>query len=190
MGQDPRRLFRPGQIKIIDEATLVAEEVTCNFFKLSFGEWKGLRYDIKTLAFLTEEEVAPGVLAHLVKYTSSPEQHTSRASRIDFYRICLQDDNILDALQRDRRIELAPLALYVITHELVHIIRFSKFQQRFDLEPRERTWEETIVHNIATEILKPMNMPALQSVLSAYDPLTARSSSALDDRYLYAHDSF
>jgi hypothetical protein len=61
------------------------------------------------------------------------------------------------AVERDEPLQLFPLAVYVVTHELVHVVRFCKFLQRFDAEPLERQQE------VGTP-----KIPHLDYVLEAY----------------------
>ena len=71
----------------------------------------------------------------------------------DLYKICLQDDAILVALDQHPELAMLPFALYIITHELIHIVRFSKFLQGFDASAEERLSEEKRVHERTHEIL-------------------------------------
>ncbi len=72
------------------------------------------------------------------------------------------------AVERDEPLQLFPLAVYVVTHELVHVVRFCKFLQRFDAAPLERQQEEMRVHDITHKALGNPNIPHLDYVLQAY----------------------
>jgi hypothetical protein len=72
------------------------------------------------------------------------------------------------AVERDERVKLLPLGVYVVTHELVHIVRFCKFLQRFDVEPPERKQEEMRVHEITQRVLRSLRIPQLDYVLEVY----------------------
>jgi hypothetical protein len=50
----------------------------------------------------------------------------------------------LEALDRDRELGMVPLLVYVFTHELVHIVRFCNFSQRFEFHMKEREKEERL----------------------------------------------
>ena len=54
------------------------------------------------------------------------------------------------------------------THELVHVVRFCKYLQRFDAEPAERQREEIRVHEIAQKALGTLGLSHLDYVLNAY----------------------
>ena len=71
-------------------------------------------------------------------------------------------------MERDERVKLLPLGVYVVTHELVHIVRFCKFLQRFDAEPLERQQEEMRVHEITQRALGSLRLPHLDYVLEVY----------------------
>ena len=72
------------------------------------------------------------------------------------------------AVDRDEPLKLLPLAVYVVTHELVHVVRFCKFLQRFDAEPLERKQEEMRVHEVTQKALGSLKLPHLDYVLKAY----------------------
>ena len=143
--------------KQIGEALVIAEEMTSDFFKLTHAHWLRARYDILTLKELRREEVSPHALALLAKYRGRPQERCLTSAAFDFYRICLQDHNILRALGDDRRLAPLPLFCYILTHELVHVVRFSQFQASFEASEEERLAEEREVHRIAQKILAPLS---------------------------------
>jgi hypothetical protein len=87
----------------------------------------------------------------------------------DFYRVCLQDHNILKTLEASPDLSLFPMLLYVITHELVHVIRFSQFLALFEAAEAEKAREETLVHQLTQKILAPLNFLDLPSVIRYYN---------------------
>ena len=139
------------------EALVVAEEMTSDYFKLTSRHWLAARYDISTLAHLREEEISPHALALVAKYDCYPSGWVLRSSSFDFYRVCLQDHNILKALATRKDLKLFPFLCYILTHELVHIVRFSRFEARFDNTAAEKHREETRVHQLTWKILAPLN---------------------------------
>ena len=67
--------------------------------------------------------------------------------------------------------KLLPLLAYVLTHELVHIVRFCTFKERFDVtEETRRSEEEQVVHQTTYEILKELSLPNLSHILGYYTP--------------------
>ena len=87
----------------------------------------------------------------------------------DFYKICLQDHTIISALYKNTEMNLLAFVLYVVTHELIHIIRFRKFIQKFEASMKERLDEEIRVHAKTHEILSDISIEGLQPVLRYYE---------------------
>jgi hypothetical protein len=56
-----------------------------------------------------------------------------------------------------------------VAHELIHIVRFSRFLQHFDAAPDERLAEEKRVHVKTHEILEACRVPGLGEVLEFYN---------------------
>jgi len=134
---------------------------------------KAHRYDVKTLAFLEEHEVRKGAFAHLCKYHYHKDEGQGQAPESErgfyFYRICLQDDRILDAVERAHSfIRLSPLMLYIAAHELVHVIRFDNGETAFDLSVDEKRQEEEKVHSITRDMLQSSLNPDLKLVLDCF----------------------
>ena len=162
-------MFSPVQIQVVSQAVEIAEDVTANYFKISTAEWKHVRYDIRTLAELRAEEITDSAFAQITRYSRHRADRTVRGKRhYDYFKICLQDHNIIAAVERDEPLELLPLAMYVVSHELVHVVRFCKFLQRFDAEAEEREREEMRVHEITQKMLSSLGISRLDYVLQAY----------------------
>jgi len=160
--------FRKDQLSIVNEAVAVAEEMTSNAYKMSFAEWRRRRYDIRTLADLSPEEIVDGPFAQIIKYVGHKVDTSLGSSRYDFYKICLQDHNILFTLNEFPELHLFPFVLYIITHELIHVIRFTKFLQAFDASPQEKIEEEARVHEKTYTILKPSRIQGIEAVFRFY----------------------
>ncbi|QTA92776.1 hypothetical protein [Desulfonema magnum] len=158
--------FSPEQISIVNDSASVAEEVVNNFYKMSASQWRQRKYDVKTLADLCHNEIVHGPFAQVIRYEGKRKDRSLSSSIYDFYKICLQDHAILSALKQSPDIKLFPFALYIITHELVHIVRFCKFLQNFDAPPRKKMAEETRVHKDAHKILTTLRVPGLEKVLT------------------------
>lgn len=150
------------------EALHIAEDKIGDFFKFSSGQWKRHAFSVRTLAQLGENEIISDAFALLQKHSSLQAGCDPLAIDRDHYHICLQDHEILKALKRDRALVLLPLLVYVFTHELVHIVRFCSFMQRFEAKGKERDKEEKIVHLTTYEILRRISMPDLDYVLHSY----------------------
>jgi len=163
----PGPYFQSQDKELLKDAVVIAEEVTSDFFKLS--HWRRSRYDILTLETLRQEEISSHALALVARYRGLHPGRMLESASFDFYRVCLQDHNILEALGRQPGLSLFPLLLYVLTHELVHIVRFSQFQALFEAPEWERRREEELVHRLTQEILAPLSYFDLQPALRYYE---------------------
>jgi hypothetical protein len=162
------RYFSAEQLSLSGRVFAQAEMMAGSYFRVAPEEWRERRYDVKTLAFLETHEVREGAFAHLCKYQVRREPEESD-DRFHFYRICLQDDRILDAVERAHSfIRLSPLLLYIAAHELVHVIRFGRGEGNFDARDDEKTDEEEKVHRITRSLLKPATDPDLSLVLDCF----------------------
>ena len=160
--------FKSRELLTVSEALDIAEDKTCDFYKFSADQWRRHPYDIRTISDLKPNQVVPDAFALLHKCPKVLKGLEPRKNSRDFYFICLQDHLILKALARDSNLGLLPLLVYIFTHELVHIVRFSNFFQRFDISGKGREREERVVHNTTHEILKDLPMPRLDYVLESY----------------------
>jgi hypothetical protein len=162
------RSFEGVDISIISDALGIAEEKTGDFYKFSFGQWKRHRYDVRTLPVLSDDEITAHAFALLSKRSRVTSDFEPRTLNRDFYFICLQDHQIIGALERDKELRLLPLLVYVFTHELVHIVRFCNFYQRFDISGDRREKEEGIVHSTTFKILENLPLKGIEYILDAY----------------------
>ncbi|HVO68375.1 MAG TPA: hypothetical protein VMT12_18005 [Syntrophales bacterium] len=146
-----------------------AETLAGKYFRLSREEMKNYRYDVKTLAHLEKHEVKDGAFAHLCRYHCTKDEGANRPDDIYFYRICLQDNRILDAVERGQSfIKLNPLLLYIAAHELVHIIRFEAREIDFDAPREEKEREEDKVHTITKDMLQSCISPDIKLILDCF----------------------
>jgi hypothetical protein len=87
----------------------------------------------------------------------------------DFYRVCLQDNIILDAVERANTfIKFSPLMLYIAVHELIHVLRFSNGAIDFNAPQEEKEQEEKIVHNLTRSALQPVKEKDMKIVLDCF----------------------
>ncbi len=146
-----------------------AEELTGNHFKLSSSDWKRLKYDVKTLRDLDENEISREAFATLSKYTCRNESFDFGQRTFSFYKICIQDHNILHALKRDPEMTFEGLILYIAVHELIHIVRFSRFVTLFESDEKVKRNEEKMVHTATSQILKASPYFHDEVVLTRYE---------------------
>jgi hypothetical protein len=161
--------FNQNQIKSVNNSVAMAEELVSNFYKLSANQWLRHRYDVKTLADLSPDEIVHGPFAQIIRYEGQRKDTSLGSSTFDFYKICLQDYSILSVVKQSPGIKLFPFTLYIVIHELIHIVRFSKFLQNFDASDKEKMVEETRVHKNTHEILNNLRISGLSNVLRFYD---------------------
>lgn len=165
----PLKRFNSTQIEVVNNSIALAEEVVSEHYKMSTNQWLRPKYDVKTLADLSPDEITHGPFAQIIRYKGFKNSDSLESSTYDFYKICLQDHGILATMKSSRRLKLFPFMLYIVTHELIHIVRFSKFLQNFDATPAEKLMEETRVHETTHRILRPLSIKELSPVLQFYE---------------------
>ena len=167
--QEKWQTFRPEQLQTINHAVAMAEELVSNNYKMTPSQWLGPKYDVKTLAELAVEEIIDGPFAQIIRYKGQRKDTSLGTSQYDFYKICLQDHAILSALKKTPGMALLPFSVYIVTHELIHIVRFGKFLQSFDASAEERSVEEKRVHERTHAILCDVGIPGMPVVLDFYN---------------------
>ena len=167
MGQP--KYFNSEELLKVDEAVKISEELVNNYFKMSSGQWLRNRYDIKTTRDLSGHEHVEGPFAQVIKYEARKKEAHLSTSSYTLYKVCLQDNAILSTVQKEDLL-LEPFLLYILSHELVHIIRFSKYKQRYENKNEADVTldEERQVHILTHEILKPFSIPGLMKVFEFY----------------------
>jgi len=163
------RQFHADQIAIVNSAVEMAEELVSKCYKTSASQWLRPQYDVKTLVDLSTEEILNEPFAQIIRYKGQRKDTSLGSSSYDFYKICLQDHCILFALDKSPDLMLFPFTLYIVAHELIHIVRFSKFLQNFDASIEEKIAEEKRVHKDTHTILKNVQVPGISAVLDFYD---------------------
>ena len=164
-----RLRFGDKDIYMIEESIDLAEDLVTAYFNISSEEWRNCYYELKTLEHLSQVEITDKAFAQICKYECVKEKDSSPPRFFDLYRICLQDNKILNAVKRSlNKIELKPLMLYIVTHELSHVVRFNKYFKDFSASPEEKEWEEANVHSITYEMLKSTKDRGLTRVLDHY----------------------
>jgi hypothetical protein len=162
--------FNAAQMSLADNAFQNAEKLAGRYFRISPEAMNAHRYDIRTLAYLDRHEVKSHAFAHLCKYDCDKGDKAGIEQKgLHFYRICLQDNRILDAVDRAGPfIKLNPLMLYIAAHELVHVIRFDGGYIDFDAPLAEKQREEEKVHEITRDMLSNLASPELNLVLECF----------------------
>jgi hypothetical protein len=161
--------FSAESLAQLNRVSRLAEELTGDYFQLSsFGPRRYL-YDVATAPGLSPDEVAPDAFAQLCRYVASSPSPGDRDRPGRYYRICLQDANILGAVRRvEGRFSLDTLLCYIMTHELIHIVRFERFQHPFLTDPEDREAEELRVHALTYDILAGVDDSGITALLDYY----------------------
>jgi len=157
-------------MEVLDEAVSISEEVIHDFFPLSTRDWIENPYEVRTLREVGQGEHPGPCFAHLVLYGRDPAVKSHGRDARHLYRICLNDTKFIRAgsYKGGVGVGLLPLFVYVITHELVHIVRFG----RFVCSPLadERLEEEMRVHDLTRDMLLPVSVPGLGKVIGMFTP--------------------
>ena len=164
------RFFDKKQRFWVGEALEIAESLAEGFFQVDLGDSSRFPYDLQTLANLKGPEKTPLALAQVCKYEFHKRDKWAERGGTEFYRICLQDDQILKKIRTESLSLLKPLVLYVVTHELIHVIRFSLDPKRFYLSSEEKRGEEKDVHRSTYELLRSFRDPQVELLLEHYRP--------------------
>ena len=162
--------FNKEQYHWVGEVLEVAETLTGKHFRVDLEDAERFPYDLQTLANLRDREKTRRALAQVCKYEYQSQRAQFRDGGKEFYRICLQDDKILNRVWAEGESLLKPLLLYVVTHELIHVIRFSIEPKKFYLPWKEKKIEEREVHGKTYEILKSFGEPQVDRLLEIYRP--------------------
>ncbi|SLM32935.1 conserved hypothetical protein [Desulfamplus magnetovallimortis] len=185
--------FNINELKILDEAVLIAEELVNDYYKISSTLWLSSRYDIKTAKDLQEHEIVYGPFAQVLGYRGR-ESKGGIAKVIDYYKVCFQDHAILTLPElhwpekgsnlsvsqvSDLHLTFLPFLIYITVHELVHIVRFATFKQIYAMasEADCAMEEERKVHAICLEILKKISVSGMENVLLFFNKWIVKSDS-------------
>jgi hypothetical protein len=153
--------FQPGHRSLLMRGSLLAEHIVSKETKWSGDGF----YDVLTLEEAGEESRREGVFAHLLMLR--PEEGSSPP----LFRICLQDIEIFDFVRRHRDIDLVSFFTFIMTHELIHIHRFSTgMVDFFESQPVD---EEAFVDTLTRLLLAKNPITGLKNVLTLLDKVEA-----------------
>jgi hypothetical protein len=147
--------FDLGQLALLQTALGRSETLVARGFRIPALPSQRYPYELVTLVDLKGPERAEEALAHLVIYARDRPRGTEH-----LYRICLQDDLILHRVaQNGREDGLEALLIYILTHELVHVVRFQRDEGSFMAAPEARQSEEAQVHQLTLALLEEGSVP-------------------------------
>ena len=171
----PTTRFNLEQLALVRRVQERSEGLVARHFRIPALPSSLYPYEVATLADMNDLERAAGALAHLVIYqrqrTAPPDRRApeaegpARPGAVEhLYRVCLQDDVILRRLQRLRQASLVALLTYVLTHELIHVVRFQRDEQSYLARSALRQQEEELVHRTTVDLLERANLPGVESL--------------------------
>lgn len=170
--------FHSGHRNMLVRGSLLAEHIVSKETR-----WSGEGcYDVVTLAESGEHERQEGVFAQLL-LLSPIDRH-----KPPLFRICLQDNEIYDFMGRHREIDPMSFFTFIMTHELIHIQRFSSGIADF-FESRKED-EEAIVDSLTRLLLAKNPLTGLKNVLTLLDKVEAAplySSTKIVDQGSHFH---
>lgn len=175
--------FLPDQLMEVNQAVDVSEELIANYYKLSVSQMRQLNYDIKTLGELEPHEIVDAHFAQIVRYRAQKKNSSLETEADDFYKICLQDHNIIEALKISHGLTLYPFMVYITCHELIHVVRFRRFIQHFHAPADQRQAEEIRVHQLTRHLLGQSGVSDLDPVFGFYSKWQDAVSN-LDEPYI------
>lgn len=157
--------FDPIQLRIVSRTRERAASLVSDYYRVAPREWLRMPYEVRTLRSLDSSEVTDAALAQTVCYAFKRQAGSIVVKEGDLFRICLQDHRILGAA-RDLQLGLGSLLMYVLTHELIHVVRFGQRLQNVDLPQELRSWEERKVEKTTQTILAKAGDPDINRILS------------------------
>jgi hypothetical protein len=160
--------FNPVQLRIVRGARERAASLVSDYYRVAPREWLRMPYEVRTLRSLDLSEVTDTALAQTVCYAFKRQAGSVVLKEGDLFRICLQDHRILSAV-RELQLGLRSLLTYVLTHELVHVVRFGQRLQSIDLPLELRSHEEHTVERTTRTILAKARDSEIDRILLSAD---------------------
>ena len=150
-------VFSPADLALLARATRVARDLAGQFYALPSDWFEDTSHRVCSARELRRGEVlGAGHLAQIRRVLRLAEgEPVLRCRRLcPHYRICLQDHNLLRRSGEDGVLDLETLLTWVLTHEYVHLVRFSRGQHPYRVCGHRRVDEERRVDEITAEIVR------------------------------------
>ncbi|MBI3073429.1 MAG: hypothetical protein HYY84_15060 [Deltaproteobacteria bacterium] len=147
------RTFTNEEIARVECVSVVAEELTSDALRVADFASPTFTYDIQTAAAHEDEFAAilpRRALAEVRRVVRFPFGNDRR--RDPRFRLVLNDPRILAVADRHPG-ALDAVLLFVLTHELIHIIRFATFRREFEASRAARRQEESLVNAMTEHVL-------------------------------------
>jgi hypothetical protein len=158
--------FSPEQRHQVIHAIDEAERRTTQYYCIPPFRWEQLPYDLLTRQDLEWAPLPDPVLAQVQRLQKlSPQSLKS----FDFYRIQLNDPAILGVVERESLAgRFYPLMVYILTHEMVHLVRLSTILKSEDQAGLTLETEEKRVQSISRQILSDGHPPDFGPILDRF----------------------
>ncbi len=143
--------FSTPQRNLVFQALDEAEGRTASYYCIPPFRWERLRYDLLTQTDHGWEPLPETMLARVRCL-----QRINLEKPFDFYRIELSDKSILAAAERENLLkDLYPFLVYILTHEMVHMVRLSSILDNWpEMTVSHDESEENRVQGISRRILR------------------------------------
>jgi hypothetical protein len=128
---------------------------------------KGTRSNVRSLYDISSvhpelDKAYADIFARLMRVEES--------GRLRHYRICLNDEEILNFLSRNPDVDLLTFMVFVLTHELLHIQRITSGRAEFASANHE---EEVLVDNLTRLLMAKHPVTGRDKVFKLLDKLAA-----------------
>lgn len=165
-------------IRAMDEA----EQHTTRYYCIPPYRWERLRFDLLTRQDHEWQPLPETALARIRRLIRPASQ---KLAPYDFYRIELNDPLIMDAAERTALTsDFYHFLVYILTHEMVHLVRLSTILEDPPQERRFSESEEYRVQRICLQILTGLSK--FQPVLERFciDSTSGACSDTPADEFL------
>lgn len=160
--------FSRNQRKLVIQALREAEDKTLRYYCIPPYQWQQLPYDLLTREDRDWQTLPDLVLAE-VRWLERVGPPGGRRSAYDFFRIQLNDESILRVAAREKMGgNLYPLFVYILTHEMVHLVRLSTILGGEVGPPVSGECEEDRVQRISRQILARSGCPEIAPILQRF----------------------
>lgn len=163
---DPCVFFTENQRKLVISALMEAEERTSGYYCIPPRHWQQLRYDLITGKDLGWEPLPETALARVQRIE---QINARRRVPLEFFRIQLNDPSILNAAKRENlEPNIYPFLVYILTHEMVHLVRLSTILDGAEDSPSSAELEEDRVERVSRQILSRTGSEYFKPVLERF----------------------
>jgi hypothetical protein len=163
MAKATRHRFSKAQLEVISKAFEIATDIVGDYFQIRNFSDLSCPVELCTCMENIEGFGDTDALAQVrqVQYLT-PRRHRGFPA----YQITLMDPTILRIVKEGKsKIELFPLLIYILVHELVHVMRFSRHHVLVSEALPLRDVEEERVDQLSRELLQGKPIQGIEEVL-------------------------